>query len=115
MPFGASPIKRAGCPSASIPALNNGIGDMTIRCVLMDIDGTIISVAFVRDWLFPYAQCRIAFFLREQREKQVVCQCATVVRTRWHRNGAYGPRTKTCRASWQIFRENRDSLLPKDR
>ena len=55
---------------------------MTIRCVLMDIDGTIISVAFVRDWLFPYAQCRIAFFLREQRENQVVCQWATVVRTR---------------------------------
>jgi hypothetical protein len=29
--------------------LHNGIGGMTIRCVLMDIDGTIISVAFVRD------------------------------------------------------------------
>jgi methionine salvage enolase-phosphatase E1 len=62
--------------------LNNGIGGMTIRCVLMDIDGTIISVAFVRDWLFPYAQRRIAFSLREQRENQVVRQWATVVRTR---------------------------------
>jgi enolase-phosphatase E1 len=37
-----------------------------IRCVLMDIEGTIISVAFVREVLFPYAKHRLAAFLREQ-------------------------------------------------
>ena len=37
-----------------------------IRCVLMDIEGTIISVAFVREVLFPYAKNRLAAFLREQ-------------------------------------------------
>ena len=38
-----------------------------IRCVLMDIEGTIISVAFVREILFPYAKHRLAAFLQEQQ------------------------------------------------
>lgn len=49
-----------------------------IRCVLMDIEGTIIPVAFVRDVLFPYAKCRLAAFLREQQENPAVRQWAEV-------------------------------------
>ena len=49
-----------------------------IRCVLMDIEGTIIPVAFVRDVLFPYAKRRLAAFLREQHENQAVRQWAEV-------------------------------------
>jgi enolase-phosphatase E1 len=45
---------------------------MTIRSVLMDIEGTIVPIAFVREVLFPYAQRRIATFLNERREDQAV-------------------------------------------
>ena len=45
---------------------------MTIRCVLMDIEGTIIPIAFVRKVLFPYAQQGMAAFLRERREDPAV-------------------------------------------
>jgi enolase-phosphatase E1 len=45
-----------------------------IRCVLMDIEGTIISVAFVREVLFPYAKHRLAAFLREQQDAPVLRQ-----------------------------------------
>lgn len=47
-----------------------------IRCVLMDIEGTIISVAFVREVLFPYAKHRLAAFLREQQGAPALCQWA---------------------------------------
>jgi len=49
-----------------------------IRCVLMDIEGTIIPVAFVRDVLFPYAKHRLAAFLQEQHEEPAVRQWAEV-------------------------------------
>jgi enolase-phosphatase E1 len=49
---------------------------MTIRCVLTDIEGTIIPIAFVRDILFPYAYRRIATFLNERREDSIVRQWA---------------------------------------
>jgi len=48
-----------------------------IRCVLMDIEGTIITVAFVRDTLFPYATRRLAGFLYARREDPSVLQWAT--------------------------------------
>lgn len=47
-----------------------------IRCVLMDIEGTIISVAFVREVLFPYAKHRLAAFLREQQDAPALRQWA---------------------------------------
>jgi enolase-phosphatase E1 len=47
-----------------------------IRCVLMDIEGTIISVAFVRKVLFPYAKHRLAAFLREQQDVPALRQWA---------------------------------------
>jgi enolase-phosphatase E1 len=47
-----------------------------IRCVLMDIEGTIISVAFVREVLFPYAKHRLATFLREQQDLPALRQWA---------------------------------------
>ena len=49
---------------------------MTIRCVLLDIEGTIIPVAFVRDVLFPYSRQRMASFLHDHREDHVVRQWA---------------------------------------
>jgi len=49
-----------------------------IRCLLMDIEGTIIPVAFVRDVLFPYATRRLPVFLREQREEPSVRQWTEV-------------------------------------
>lgn len=38
-----------------------------VRYVLMDIEGTVISVAFVREILFPFAKHRLASFLHERR------------------------------------------------
>jgi enolase-phosphatase E1 len=38
-----------------------------VQYVLMDIEGTLISVAFVREILFPFAKHRLAAFLRERR------------------------------------------------
>lgn len=47
-----------------------------IRCVLMDIEGTIISIAFVREVLFLYAQRRLTSFLQQHRDNPVVCEWA---------------------------------------
>jgi enolase-phosphatase E1 len=38
-----------------------------VQYVLMDIEGTLISVAFVRDILFPFAKHRLPPFLQERR------------------------------------------------
>jgi enolase-phosphatase E1 len=43
-----------------------------IRSVLMDIEGTILPVDFVRTILFPYSQKRMAAFLRAESENLVV-------------------------------------------
>ncbi|MEW6245893.1 MAG: acireductone synthase [Nitrospirota bacterium] len=51
---------------------------MTIRCVLTDIEGTIIPVAFVREVLFPYSRRRLAAFLREHREDPTVLTWAAL-------------------------------------
>jgi len=45
---------------------------MDIRCLLMDIEGTITSIAFVREVLFPYAKSRLASFLKTHREDYTV-------------------------------------------
>ena len=44
----------------------------------MDIEGTLISVAFVREILFPFAKCRLAPFLHERRYDPDVLQWTTV-------------------------------------
>jgi enolase-phosphatase E1 len=51
---------------------------MAIRCVLLDIEGTILPVAFVRDVLFPFAQRRMASFLRDQEGNPTVRRWVTV-------------------------------------
>ena len=38
-----------------------------IRYVLMDIEGTLIPISFVRDTLFPFAKDRLTSFLHERR------------------------------------------------
>ena len=45
-----------------------------VQYVLMDIEGTLISVAFVREILFPYAKQRLAPFLDERRHDPNVLQ-----------------------------------------
>ncbi len=45
---------------------------MTIRCVLMDIEGTILPISFVREVLFPYAEHRMDAFLRTHRQDPAV-------------------------------------------
>ncbi|HKO30873.1 MAG TPA: acireductone synthase [Nitrospiraceae bacterium] len=45
-----------------------------VRYVLMDIEGTLISVAFVRKVLFPFAKHRLAPFLHERRHDPKVLQ-----------------------------------------
>jgi len=47
-----------------------------VQYVLMDIEGTLISVAFVREVLFPFAKHRLAPFLKERRDDPSVLQCA---------------------------------------
>ena len=51
---------------------------MTIRCVLLDIEGTILPVTFVRDVLFPYARHRIGSFLHDQMGNTIVREWATI-------------------------------------
>jgi len=51
---------------------------MAIRCILLDIEGTIIPVTFVRDVLFPYAKKHIASFLHDYRIDPQVRQWAAV-------------------------------------
>ncbi|HXF92226.1 MAG TPA: acireductone synthase [Nitrospiraceae bacterium] len=51
---------------------------MTIHCVLLDLEGTIIPVDFVREVLFPYARRRLAAFLREHREDPAVLTWAAL-------------------------------------
>lgn len=47
-----------------------------VRYILMDIEGTLISVAFVREVLFPFAKHRLAPFLKERRRDPNVLQLA---------------------------------------
>ena len=49
-----------------------------VRYVLMDIEGTLISVAFVREILFSFAKHRLASFLHERRHDPDVLQWAAV-------------------------------------
>ena len=49
-----------------------------VRYVLMDIEGTLISVAFVREILFPFAKHRLAPFLQERRQDPKVLQWTVV-------------------------------------
>ena len=49
-----------------------------VRYVLMDIEGTLISVAFVREILFPFAKHRLAPFLHERRYDPDVLQWTAV-------------------------------------
>jgi enolase-phosphatase E1 len=51
---------------------------MTIRCILLDIEGTIIPATFVRDVLFPYAQKHMASFLHDHQIDPQVRQWAAV-------------------------------------
>ncbi len=49
-----------------------------IRYVLMDIEGTLISVTFVREILFPFAKQRLASFLHERQHDPDVLQWTVV-------------------------------------
>ena len=48
------------------------------RYILMDIEGTLISIAFVREILFPYAKQRLESFLHERRHDPDVLQWTVV-------------------------------------
>jgi len=50
--------------------------DMALRGILLDIEGTIIPVAFVKDILFPYAKKHMASFLAEHQTDEAVCRWA---------------------------------------
>ena len=45
---------------------------MSLRGLLLDIEGTILPVTFVRDVLFPYAKQHLARFLQDRRDDQSV-------------------------------------------
>ena len=45
-----------------------------VRYILMDIEGTLISVAFVREVLFPFAKHRLSSFLKERQHDPDVLQ-----------------------------------------
>ncbi len=49
-----------------------------IRYVLMDIEGTLIPVSFVRETLFPFAKDRLVSFLHERRHDPDVLQWTAV-------------------------------------
>jgi len=49
-----------------------------VRYVLMDIEGTVISVTFVREILFPFAKQRLASFLHERRHDPDVLRWTAV-------------------------------------
>jgi len=49
-----------------------------VQYILMDIEGTLISVAFVREILFPFAKHRLAPFLHERRHDADVLRWTAV-------------------------------------
>ena len=51
---------------------------MAISGVLLDIEGTILPVTFVRDVLFPYSKQRMESFLRERSADHLVRQWAAL-------------------------------------
>ncbi len=73
---------RPGRLGASLHAFQDrvplSVDSMTISCVLLDLEGTVIPAAFVREVLFPYARRRLAAFLREHREDPAVLTWATL-------------------------------------
>lgn len=63
---------------------------MSVRCLLMDIEGTITPIAFVRQVLFPYAKSRLASFLRANREDYTVRKSvASCLATAAQENGGH--------------------------
>jgi enolase-phosphatase E1 len=46
-----------------------------VKYVLLDIEGTVISVSFVREILFPFAKQRLTSFLHERRDDPNVLRC----------------------------------------
>jgi enolase-phosphatase E1 len=53
---------------------------MTIRAIILDIEGTIAPIAFVRDVLFPYARAHFAEFLEQHAENPAVAAEIAAVR-----------------------------------
>lgn len=51
---------------------------MPVSCVLLDIEGTILPITFVRDVLFPYTKRHMAAFLRERLEDPLVRECISL-------------------------------------
>jgi enolase-phosphatase E1 len=49
-----------------------------IRYILMDIEGTLVPIAFVREVLFPFAKHRLTPFLKERSHDPVVLQHTAV-------------------------------------
>jgi len=45
---------------------------VSIRCFLLDIEGTVTSLSFVHDILFPYARIRVREFLKRNLEQEAV-------------------------------------------
>ena len=44
----------------------------TVRCFLLDIEGTVTPLSFVHDALFPYARIRIREFLKRNRDQEAI-------------------------------------------
>ena len=44
----------------------------TVRCFLLDIEGTVTPLSFVHDVLFPYARIRIREFLKRNRDQEAI-------------------------------------------
>lgn len=51
-----------------------------VQTVLLDIEGTTTSIAFVKETLFPYARSRMKDFVRENVSEPVVRECLDSVR-----------------------------------
>jgi enolase-phosphatase E1 len=55
--------------------------EATPRAIVLDLEGTITPISFVRDTLFPYARARLANFVRSHRhEPQVADQLGAIAK-----------------------------------
>src|SRR6185503_3954875 len=92
--FVSSPTKQAGSLTIRILESTSDIAGSRrmVRYVLMDIEGTLISVAFVREILFPFAKHRLAPFLQQRRHDPRVVQWTVICQdTIEHETGTRPP------------------------
>ena len=86
-------MKQGGSPTIRILELTNATNksEEVIRYILMDIEGTTTSIAFVQQILFPYAKNHLASYLRQHRKDPDLVQWITLCQDTVEQEEGYRP------------------------